>query len=340
MSDPTRLVLAFVVGLLITAVATPLARTVAIRVGLLDVPVGYKGHLIPTPYLGGAAVLSGFAIAATTFAGTLPGFGWFLACALALLAIGTVDDRVQLGISLRLAVEVAAATALWSVGWGWSFLPADALNLVLTIAWVVGVTNAFNLMDNLDGAAATVAGVSAAGAGSLAVVEGDVLLGALAFALAGACAGFLPQNLAKPSRIFLGDGGSMPIGLAVAAAIMVIPPNGLGWTSMLACAPLVALPIFDTALVVVSRYRRGAPILQGGRDHLTHRLLAYVGSERYVALVLAVVQGLMCGLAVALHESTAPTAVAGAMLTALAGVVALAVLETEPGRVARAERPG
>jgi UDP-GlcNAc:undecaprenyl-phosphate GlcNAc-1-phosphate transferase len=198
-------------------------------------------------------------------------------------------------------------------------------DLILTIIWVVGITNAFNLMDNQDGATGTVGAVCGAGIGTLAAIQGAVPLAVIAFSLSGACLGFLPYNLSRPARIFLGDGGSMPIGLLVACTIMAIPDGALDWTLLFATAPLAGLPILDTTLVVVSRRRRRAPVLSGDRTHITHRLLVLTGSERKVALLLAAAQALLCGLSVALFQldQSAVAAATAAYLIAGAGVIAL-----------------
>jgi UDP-GlcNAc:undecaprenyl-phosphate GlcNAc-1-phosphate transferase len=321
----------------VATLATPLMRSLAVRTRFYDEPLGYKRHRQPTPYLGGAAVLAGFLASGLIFASGLPHFAVIVLAALALFAMGTIDDRVGLGVLVRLGVQVAAAVALWSAEVRWEVTDAVAVNLLVTIAWVVGVVNAFNLMDNLDGAAATVAAVCALGAGTVAVSQGAPEAAALAFALAGACAAFLRFNLAKPARIFLGDGGSMPIGLVVAGLVLSCPPGSLGWASLLALAPLAGLPIFDTTLVVVSRCRRRAPILSGGRDHLTHRLLPRLGSERSVALVVGAAQGLLCLLALALMLSDRePVAATGAAAYLALGLIAIAALEAEDSpRLAR-----
>jgi UDP-GlcNAc:undecaprenyl-phosphate/decaprenyl-phosphate GlcNAc-1-phosphate transferase len=335
--EEIRLAGVFLLSFLVTVIAVPAARSLATRTGFLDHPVGYKAHSQPTPYLGGAAVMAGI-VAATSAFGVADDFTRLLAAALLLFVLGTLDDRVGLGVTPRLIAQVATAVALWAVDMGWTMLPGEALNLLLTILWVVGITNAFNLMDNLDGATGTVAGVSTAGAGALALIHGDAVLAVVAFAVSGACAGFLPYNLAKPAKIFLGDGGSMSLGVLVAGAIMAVPDGTLDWTLLFASAPLAGLPILDTALVVISRYRRGAPILSGGRDHLTHRLLTGLGSERRVALTLAVSQAALCGLALGLHELD-PNGVAAASAVYLAlGAAVIALLETAPFSPATAER--
>ena len=334
--DEIRVAGAFVVSLLITLAATPWARRLAIRMGFLDHPVGYKAHGSSTPYLGGAAVMAGI-LATLLLFGVADDFKRLVASTLILFAIGTLDDRIGLGVTPRLVPQILTAVALWAVNLGWT-IGADVPNLLLTVVWVVGITNAFNLMDNLDGAAGTVAGVSTAGAGTLALIQGDAGLAVVAFAVSGACAGFLPYNLARPAKIFLGDGGSMPIGLFVACTIMAIPDGTLDWTLLLASAPLAGLPILDTALVVVSRYRRGAPILSGGRDHLTHRLLSGLGSERRVALTLAVSQAALCGLALGLHELDPEAVIAAAAVYLALGAAVIALLESAAFAPPQAER--
>jgi len=320
----------------VTLVATPIARSLAIRTGFLDHPYGYKGHSMATPYLGGAAVLAGVLTASVLF-DAAGAYKRMLAAALLVCLIGTLDDRVGLGVTLRLLAQTATAVALWSVDLGWTNLNSDSANLALTIVWVVGITNAFNLMDNLDGATGTVAAVSGAGIGALALMQGAVTLAVIAFSLTGACLGFLRYNLEKPARIFLGDGGSMPIGLLVACTIMAIPDGRLDWTLLFATAPLAGLPILDTSLVVTSRIRRRVPVMSGGRDHLTHRIYSLVGSTRTVALILALAQGALCGLSLILFQLDQAAVVAAAGAYIVAGAALIATLESAGGLLPRPE---
>lgn len=328
LSEASRVIAAFAAGLSVTLLAAPVAAELARRTGFYDRPGGYKKHHRPTPYLGGAAVMVAFVVASFAFADELSGFRLPLVCAVGLCAVGTIDDRVGLGIMPRLFVEVAVGVVLWEAGQGWAVASADWVNLALTVVWVVSLINAFNLMDNLDGAAGTVATVSAVGTGALSLVEGDPMLAAICFSLAGACAGFLPFNLAKPSRIFLGDGGSMPIGFLLAAAIMVVPRPNADWTVVVSSALVVGLPLVDSATVTISRFRRGVGIFTGGRDHMTHRLLLHLGSERHVAGVLALGQAAMCAIAVTLSgtENAAVVAIA-ATLTMFATVAARTAID-------------
>ena len=130
----------------------------ATRTGFHDEPVGYKGHGAPTPYLGGAAVVGAFALAGLTVGGELSRLSPIVAFTFGLWCLGTIDDRITLSPRLRLTVEFGVASALWALDLGWSVSGLPLVDLVITNLWVVGLVNAFNLMDNMDGAAATVAG--------------------------------------------------------------------------------------------------------------------------------------------------------------------------------------
>ena len=341
MSEGARLVGASAVPLVAVLAATPLAIRVARRIGFHDCPSGYKRHAGPTPYLGGAAVLLGFLGGAIPFAGGLSRFLPVLACAVALWAVGTLDDRRTVPPLRRVGAEVLAAAALWASGLGWTLFDSGVPDLVLTVVWVVGVVNAFNLMDNMDGAAGTVAAVSAAGTAGLALVGGDPVLAGLALAMGGACAGFLRYNLAAPAaRIFLGDGGSMPIGLVVATAVMALPfQEELGWPTVLLGVLLVGLPVLDTTLVSLSRWRRGVPLWLGARDHLTHHLRESLPSARAIAGVLMLGQAALCGLAVVTHELGRSSVISAAAVCVVLGGLAVGALEFSPASMLRRESP-
>jgi UDP-GlcNAc:undecaprenyl-phosphate GlcNAc-1-phosphate transferase len=323
--DELRLILAFAVAFGIVQLTVPAAIWLAVRTGFLDHPRGYKKHERATPYLGGLGVMAA-ALPVAVVAGGGSDVFIIVACAAGLCVVGVVDDRAHLGPVVRVLAEFTAAFALWRADLGWMLWDGNLLDLALTTLWVVGLVNAFNLMDNLDGATGTLGGVSAAGVGVLAVAQGEIAIAAMMLALAGACAGFLRFNLARPSQVFLGDGGSMPVGFLLAAGIMAIPATeGFGTAAVFAVVPLVGLAIFDTTLVVFSRIRRGVSVLTGGRDHLTHRLLAYLGTPQRVALALAGAQAALCAVGFVLYDSTIVTvfSVATAYVILVAGTIAL-----------------
>lgn len=332
MSASASAVAAFATALLCAYALAPVAIRTARRTGFLDRPYGYKGHKAPTPYLGGAAVLLSMLLATLLFAGFDANLPAILGAAAALALLGGIDDRFSVSPALRIVVELAATSVLFAAGVHWSVFGNGPLDFALTALWVVGVVNAFNLMDNMDGACATVTAVSCAGIGTLALIDGNSAFGVVAFALTGACAGFLPRNLAGPARIFLGDGGSMPLGLLVAGLSMGV--TGGGGDAFLVGAMLVGLPILDTTLVSVSRLRRGVSIVTAGRDHLTHRLLSRAGTPRRVCTALVLAQVLLSGLAVAGARTGEGATLAVAGVSVALGLGALVLLEAPSWRPA------
>jgi UDP-GlcNAc:undecaprenyl-phosphate/decaprenyl-phosphate GlcNAc-1-phosphate transferase len=326
MSDAARIAVASALALGSALALVPVAIALARRTSFLDRPVGYKAHRVATPYLGGLAVVAAFLIA-SAIATDADSWLTLVTCVVLVCAVGTIDDRVNLPIGIRLAVQIGVAVALWTANTGWTLFDSDAANLVITVVWVVGIVNAFNLMDNQDGAAASVAASCGIGIAVISQIHGGTMNAVLGAAVAGACLGFLPYNLAKPSRIFLGDGGSMPIGLIIAALIMEGPWGAAGWEDLLVAAPMAGIPIFDTTLVVFSRSRRRAAVLSGARDHLTHRLLALMRTPARVAGVLALAQAALCGLAIGLSELGSEEVTVVALLYLAIGAAGVLVLD-------------
>lgn len=323
----------FALASLVAWLATPVAISVARRTSFFDHPMGYKGHAGPTPYLGGAAVMLAFLVMALAVGAAGGKLGVLLPCAIGLWILGTIDDRVTVRPLWRILAVVTVAAILWAADLGWSVVDIDVLDLLLTTLWVLGLVNACNLMDNLDGATASVAGVSAVGAGVLALMSNQAELASLAFAVSGACIGFLPHNLAGPARIFLGDGGSMPIGFLVASVTMVAAVGDpAGGAALIVGGMIVGLFIFDTTLVVVSRSRQGIPLVTAGRDHVTHRLQAKLKSPRLVALTLACIQGALCAAAVWAAEAQQPWLAILAVGSVTVGLAALALLDSPTWR--------
>lgn len=335
MGDELRALCAFGLAALLALLLVPLAWRIAIRTGFLDHPVDYKAHGAATPYLGGAAVIASFAISAIAFGGAATRLWLVLALAVALAAIGSFDDRRTLPPGLRFGAQVLAAVALYAADVRWEVTGSAWVDLPVTLVWVAGLANAYNLLDNIDGAAATTAAVSAAGIGALALARGDGALAACGFALAGSCATFLVFNLARPARIFLGDGGSVPIGFLI-AALALLAAGPLGGDAVLIAVPLAGVAIFDTTLVVISRSRRGVTILTGGRDHSTHRLLRPLGSPRRVALLLAAAQAALCAVTLLIWDASETTVLIAAAAYIALGLSLLAVFE-RPGLAAAAE---
>lgn len=331
-------VVAGVVAALATYLLTPLAIKLAVKTSFFDLPAGYKGHKQPTPYLGGAAIVAGLLVGIAA-GGLHHHYVPVVVCAAVVWVMGTVDDKFSLPIVVRVAVEVAIGVVLALSGLGWQVFHTGAANDVLTVFWVLGVMNAFNLMDNMDGAAATTAAASAVGAAVIALLSDQRAPATLCLATAGACVGFLPRNLSKPARIFMGDGGSLPLGLLVAAMAMTsVTREYLGPKGVVIGGLLVGLVIFDTTLVMISRSRNGRSVLSGGRDHTTHRLRQWLGTPRNVAITLAATQLGLCGVTIVVAR-------AGGGWVLLAGGVALMfgaglIWQFETSPLFRPEHPG
>ena len=316
--------------------ATPAAIGTARRFAFYDLPAGDKGHSKPTPYLGGLAVMAAFAIALLIGAGDLSRTLPVLGGVGILLVLGTVDDRRTVPPGVRVAVEFGLGAWLAAEGLGWRVGSAGWVGTAVTGVWVVAVVNAFNLFDNMDGAASSMASVVAAGACVLALVTGDAWVAAGSAALCGACLGFLPYNMSSPAKVFLGDGGSLPLGFAVAALVAAAArsaePSSL---ALFVGLLLVGIPALDTSLVIVSRLRRGVSILTGGQDHLTHRTRRRWRTSRRVALVLGGAQGIVSGLVIVASREGSGTVVGVTLAFVVFAAAEVVILEatstTEPG---------
>ena len=286
---------AFVVA---TAVLWLLLRSPA-RGRLLAVPSDERWHEQPTPLFGGIGIFAGFvagvALALATGAVEWSGeLGGILAGVAIVFVAGLVDDLWHLGPIAKLGAQILAAVVVLASGLDVEIVGNDVLAWGIGLLWLVGITNAFNLLDNMDGLAATLAIVSCAYFAIDAVTEhtNDTVL-VLALALGLACAGFLPFNL-RPRRgaaVFMGDSGSLVIGFALASLALAASWTVAGTTVATILLPLLvlAIPILDTTLVTIARLVEKRPVTQGGRDHTSHRLVYYGLSETKAVLLLAIV---------------------------------------------------
>ena len=272
---------------------TPLVRYVALRLGILDQPSSRKIHSAPVPLMGGAAIYVAF-IAALALWGERSYVnevvGIFVGATLVSI-VGALDDSRGLGSYLKLLFQIAAAFILILSGVQVRLFDG-ILDIVLTLFWVVGITNAFNLLDNMDGLSSGVATIAAAFFTLLAAMSDQYLVGTLAAALCGACIGFLVYNW-NPARVFMGDTGSLFLGFLLAAVGIKLrfPANTASITWMIPIL-VMALPVFDTTLVFFSRLRRRKnPLTTPGKDHVSHRLARRTGSQREAVLLCYLITG-------------------------------------------------
>jgi len=326
----TQTLLIFFTALVFSVLATPLVRRLALRTGIVDAPASRKIQVVPVPLLGGAAIYAAFVIALIVFGDRFyvrELVGIMLGATLVSL-FGLADDRWGLNAYLKLGGQALAGAILILGGTQVRLFPVEWLNWALTLLWVVGMTNALNLLDNMDGLSAGVTTVAAAFFLLLAAISGQYLVGAMAAALIGACVGFLRYNL-NPATIFMGDAGALFLGFLLAAlAIKLRFPSNVPWVTWLVPVCVLALPLFDTTLVFVSRLWRGRnPLTTPGKDHLSHRLHA-LGLTRREAVLVCYLLGCGAGMvAVYISQARAPDAYIAAGMLALVALAGIAWLE-------------
>jgi len=288
------------VSLFAALILTPLARAVARRVGAVTQPSSDRWQKQPTPLLGGLAIVLATAAGLAT-AALLVGDGWAVRLAAAgarpllglavsavlMLMVGVVDDLVSVRPPVKFLLQIVAGVLLLSLGGVLQVTPWYVLNVVATLFWFVALTNAFNLLDGLDGIAAGVAGIAAFFLGLSFARQGAWAHAAVTWALTGATLGFLRYNF-HPASIFLGDAGSLFLGATLAGLVVTAPHQASASLVSVLFVPLaiVAVPLLDTTLVAVTRTLSGRPISQGGLDHSTYRLIKLGLTERQVALLL------------------------------------------------------
>jgi UDP-GlcNAc:undecaprenyl-phosphate GlcNAc-1-phosphate transferase len=311
-----------IVAMGVTWMVTPLTIQLGRRMGAVDLPGGRKIHRQPIPRIGGLAVFAGFfaglafaAVATGSFPSTLSKVSvYWQGMALAatgILLVGLVDDIRGLSFYWKFAAQTTAAVFVWLCGFRIEILThplggeleLGILSLPLTVLWIVGITNAVNLIDGLDGLATGIALITALAVGVIAFVRAELGVTAASVALAGSLMGFLRFNF-NPARIFLGDSGSMFLGFVL--AVTAVRGSQKGPTAVAILVPLLVLglPLLDTGAAVVRRlYRlghRGAhtngalrhvlgnfrEVFQADRGHIHHRLLEVGMSQRWAVLLL------------------------------------------------------
>ena len=292
--DNTLIFLAPAISLLLTLACVPAVRHLAARWGCVALPKKDRWHSRPTPTLGGAAFYAGFVAATLLFSPSFASALAFLLVVTLMFLVGICDDLRRLNPATKLVGQIATAAVAIYFGHRLSFFGWPPLDALLTAVWIVGLTNAVNLLDNMDGLAGGIGLIAAVYLALLFHQHGDVTYTVIALAIAGAVGGFLFHNF-YPASLFMGDAGSLFLGASL--SLLTVHANGqasniLSLVAVPTCILLV--PILDTTLVTVTRLLRGQPISQGGKDHTSHRLVTLGLSEPQAVLllyVMAVVAG-------------------------------------------------
>ena len=294
--NPAWLYLATFVGAIgLSLLLVPSVREYARNREIIDAPGGHKSHRTPVPYLGGVAMVAAFSVAmvigvvlrrsaqfddgqiSITFGnlftqgdGLVRELAVVLGLALVFAAMGLIDDLRGLSPVLRFVVGLGLATVLVSYGVVLESPLPDWLDIVISVVWILGMTNAFNLLDNIDGLAAGTAAIAAGAFFVIAILNDQQYSALLAIGLAGAMLGFLRSNFA-PATIYMGDAGSLFIGFMMAYLGLKMRTNIAEIPQLFAPVLVLGVAVLDTTVVVVSRLRRGLSPFTGGQDHLSHR---------------------------------------------------------------------
>ncbi len=363
--NPAWLYLATFVGAIgLSLMLVPAVREYARNREIIDAPGGHKSHRTPVPYLGGVAMVAAFSVAmvigvvvrrsaqfddgqiSITFGnlitqgdGLVRELAVVLGLALVFAAMGLIDDLRGLSPVFRFVVGLGLATVLVAYGVVLQSPLPDWLDMVISVVWILGMTNAFNLLDNIDGLAAGTAAVASGAFFVIAILNDQQYSALLAIGLAGAMLGFLRSNFA-PATIYMGDAGSLFIGFMMAYLGLKMRTNVAEIPQLFAPVLVLGIAVLDTTVVVVSRLRRGLSPFTGGQDHLSHRFLRLGLSVRRSVTVLLVAAFALGVLAVGLSD--APAGVGYWVLAAavISGAMATIVLTTKVARVNEATDSG
>ena len=294
---------AFILALAISFACTPAVRMLAIKIKAVDVPKDNRRmHKVPIPRMGGLAIFAGFLVSVLFFVPLGNEFRSILIGALILVVLGIIDDIVALKPRTKFAGQIIAALipALSGVsihGIVNPFVPGQystlgIFSIPFTVIWIVGITNAVNFIDGLDGLACGVSAIATVTMFIIAVLFGETYIALMMAALAGACLGFLPYNM-NPAKIFMGDTGSMFLGYTLATVSIQGLFKFYAVISFAVPFILLGLPIFDTGFAIVRRLLKGQSPLQADRGHVHHRLIDLGFDQKQSVAILYAFSALM-----------------------------------------------
>ena len=299
---------AFVVAFIIAMASTPLAIWLAPRIGAMDIPKDNRRmHRKAMPRFGGMAIFLGTTLSLCIF---LHGNERIMTAVLGgvlIYALGVVDDLVGLSARVKFLWEVGVAAVMYSMGLRIEFITnyflgtghwnfGTAVCFIVTVLWIVGITNTINLVDGLDGLAAGMAAIACFSIAYVAYIHGDrfgfMAVCAAMMAVAGGAMGFLPYNF-NPAKIFMGDSGSLFLGFMLASLSVVGPLKRSTLIAVAVPVLVLGIPIFDTFFAIVRRWINRRPIMEADRGHLHHRLMESGYGQRRAVLMMYGISAIM-----------------------------------------------
>ncbi len=285
-------------GFILTWIVRKLAR----RYSLVSIPRKDRWSRKPTALMGGIAIYLSFIIGCLVFADRLSRVWSILLAGSILFAVGVIDDLAQLKPYKKLVAQLIAASIVIFAGIALPWTSSAPVNFFFTVFWLVGITNAINLLDNMDGLAGGISLIACIFLAVNLLINGQVAESVFPLLLAGSIVGFLWFNL-HPATIFMGDCGSMFLGFTLGSMAMLSDYSRTRniWSVLLTPVLILMIPIFDTTIVTITRKFSGRPVSQGGRDHTSHRLVALGMSQRRAVFTLYLFALISGGLALALR---------------------------------------
>ena len=310
------MLLAMGLAAVVSFLATPLVKTLAYKVGAIDVPKDARRmHKKPIPRLGGLAIYGGFLCSILIFGQLDETMLCVLLGAAIIVALGIFDDVLALGAKLKFVVQIVAAAIPVCIGdlqiglftnlnplSDTPFVHLGILAVPVTIIWIVGITNAVNLIDGLDGLAVGVSSIAAITMLAVALLTGNMPIAITMAALAGACIGFMPYNL-NPAKIFMGDTGSTFLGYMLATVSIMGLFKFYAVISFAVPFLILGLPIFDTANAIIRRVAAGRSPMSPDRGHVHHKLIDMGFNQKQAVAILYAISATLGLTAVVLTSS-------------------------------------
>lgn len=297
--------LTFGISFIISLILTPIFRITALKFNILDHPhTKIKTHKNPTPYLGGLGIWGGWLISLfairffTNFpSGTLRSLRGIIIGSFIVLLIGLVDDILPKGLTFKKKFLFQSIAALLVIFFGVriNFITPYFAALILSVLWVIGITNAFNIIDIMDGLSSGIALISGLAFLFIALPSEQIYVNFCAAAIVGGCLGFIPYNLSVGKKIFMGDTGSLTIGFILASISMGTSYSKANEIALISPLLILAIPIYDTFLVMYFRWRKGISPFLGSKDHFALRL-EKIGFSRKQILIITYVACLLLSL--------------------------------------------
>lgn len=332
-------VIAFVIAFIIALGMTPVSIYVANKIGAIDVPKDERRmHKKPIPRFGGLAIFVAVIIAMAIMEGHNRTIRVAMLGGVLMYALGAIDDLKPLRASVKFIGQTGIAVLMYALGIRIAFIanyfgPGKfslglGLSFIITVFWIVGVTNAINLMDGLDGLAAGIAAIIAVFLAYVAYIHGDEMgmmpVCISLMAVAGGCAGFLPYNF-NPAKTFMGDSGALFLGYMIAVMSVISPLKRATFIAALVPIMALAIPIFDTLFAIVRRLARQENIMAPDKGHIHHRIMATGFGQRRSVLIIYGVVGIMGMSSVLISRELYKDA----MILALIAVLYLSVILVE-----------